>query len=340
MNIKSSVLILAIIFAGSLAFSTHAQGRGEGRTGGGQNMSPEEQTLAKSILAAPDTPAKLKAAAELIKKYPKSAARPRAAQALLEQIRGVTDASQKATLAQEYQKIFDQPAEQEMIMPVLIDAYATANQPDQAFARGAEFLAHNPDAVDVLIDLMSAGTEQAKKMNPKFIPQSLQYGAHAIELIEGDKKPANMDDATWKQYKTTLLPSVYQSVGLLFLVKGDQTQAKARFLKAAELAPSDAFNYVMLAGMVNDEYQKEAKLYQGMPAGKAKDDELKKAQTMLDAVIDAYAHAIAVTEGHANMQQVRSQYQQDLEAYYRYRHNNSTDGLQQLIDKYKVAAKP
>jgi len=191
-----------------------------------------------------------------------------------------------------------------------------------------------------LIDLMSVGTDQAKKQNPKYLAQSLQYGAHAIELMEADKKPADMDDAAWKRYKTAFLPSVYQSTALLNLVKGDQAAAKARFIKASELAPTDAFNFLMLAGILNDEYQDEAKHYQGMPAGPAKNDELKKAQAMLDAVIDAYAHAIAVSEGSANMQQVRTQYLHDLEAYYRYRHNNSTEGMQQLIDKYKTPAKP
>ena len=225
-------------------------------------------------------------------------------------------------------------------MPVLIDAYAAANQPDQAFAKGSEFLSHNPDSLNVLVDLMALGTDQAKKQNPKFIAQSLQYAAHAIELIEADKKPANMDDAAWKQYKTALLPSVYQSMGLLNLVKGDQAAAKARFIKASELAPSDAFNFLMLAGMLNEEYQNEAKHYQSLPAGSAKNDELNKAQSMLDTVIDAYAHAIALAEGNANMQQVRTQYLHDLEAYWRYRHNNSTEGMQQLIDKYKSPAKP
>lgn len=336
---SATILISGLASSGSIASSACAQGRGEGRPGG-QNLSPEEQNLAKGIMTAADPAAKLKAAAELIRKYPKTSARPRVAQALLDQIRGVTDASQKANLAQEYQKIFDQPSEQELIVPVLIDAYAAANQPDAAFAKGSEFLSHNPDSLNVLVDLMSLGTEQAKKQNPKFVAQSLQYGAHAIELIEADKKPANMDDAAWKQYKTTLLPSVYQSMGLLNLVKGDQAAAKAQFVKASELAPSDAFNFLMLAGMLNDEYQNEAKHYQSLPAGPAKTDELKKAQAMLDAVIDAYAHAIALAEGNANMQQARTQYLHDLEAYYRYRHNNSTEGMQQLIDKYKTPAKP
>src|SRR2546430_17710712 len=246
--VMSAILISALASSSGIAFSARAQGRGGGRPGG-QNLSPEEQNLAKGIMTAADPAAKLKAAAELIRKYPKTSARPRVAQALLDQIRGVTDASQKANLAQEYQKIFDQPSEQELIVPVLVDAYAAANQPDAAFAKGSEFLSHNPDSLNVLVDLMSLGTEQAKKQNPKFVPQSLQYGAHTIELTDADRNPASLDDATWKQYKTTLLPSVYQSMGLLNLVKGDQAAAKAQFVKASEHAPSDAFNFLMLAGI-------------------------------------------------------------------------------------------
>jgi hypothetical protein len=63
---------------------------------------------------------------------------------------------------------------------------------------------------------------------------------------------------------------------------------------------------------------------------------LKKAQGLMDAAIDAYAHAVAVSEGNAALQPVRQQFMQDLEAYYKYRHNNSSAGMQELIDKYKV----
>jgi len=61
---------------------------------------------------------------------------------------------------------------------------------------------------------------------------------------------------------------------------------------------------------------------------------------LLDSVIDAYAHMVALSEGKAQFQQVRQEYFQDLETYYKYRHHNSTEGLQQLIDTYKVASKP
>ena len=60
----------------------------------------------------------------------------------------------------------------------------------------------------------------------------------------------------------------------------------------------------------------------------------------LDQVIDAYAHFIALSEGQAQLATMRQQEMEDLEKYYKYRHNGKTDGMQQLIDKYKNPAKP
>ncbi len=307
--------------------------------GGRPNASPEEQSMYAAIMKAPDTAAKLKAAEALIKKYPKSAGRPGLARRLADAIDGEKDAALKVTLAQEYQGAFKEPSEQQMIMPLLIEAFAGAKRFDEAFSSGTGFLAANPDALVVLVQLMAIGTEQAKQKNPKFVPQSLQYGAHAIELIETDKKPADMDDAGWKNYKTTVLPSLYQSMGVLFLVKGDRGEARIRLAKASELAPTDPFNYLLLSGVLYDDYQEKGTHYKGMPNGPAKDAELKTVLALLDQVIDSYAHAIALSEGNVPLQPVRQQYLQELETYYKFRHNNSTEGMQQLIDKYKVAPK-
>ena len=304
------------------------------------SLSADEQKMIAAITAATDPAARLKAVEALIKKHPKTSARGRVAREAADQIADLKDATQKVTLAQQYAGIFTEPAEQQMIMPVLIEGLAAANRVVEAFARGTEFLKGNPDSLFVLVGLMALGTDQAKQKNPKFIQESLQYATHAIELIEADKKPVDLDDAGWKKYKSSALPSVYQSMGLLNLVKGDRDGAKTRLGKAAELAPTDPFNYLLLAGILNDEYQEAARRYQSMPSGPPKDEELKKILAFLDQVIDAYAHTIALAEGNERLAPARQQYLQDLEAYYKYRHNNSTAGMQQLIDKYKAPAKP
>ena len=303
------------------------------------SVSAGEQKAAEAITSAPDPAAKLKAGAAFIKKYPKSTLRSRVAQALANDIAAVKDATQKISLAQEYQGVFKEPSDQELILPILLDGYADANRIDEAFATGTEFLKSNPDAIRVLVRLLVLGTDQAKQRNGKFVEQSLQYGAHAIQLIEAKKIPSGMDDVTWKFFETNL-PALYQSMGILNLVKGDRVEAKARFTKATELAPNDPFNYLMLIDIFDAEYQDAAKRYQSMPSGKAKNEEYPKVVAALDKVIDTLARAIALSKGNARLEQARQQSLKDLEVYYKYRHNYSTEGMQQLIDKYKVTAKP
>ena len=332
MNIRLKLLIAGLLIVTAVS-SAMAQGEQP-------KVSADEQKMAQAVLALPDPTGRLKSAADFVKKYPKSSLRPRVSRDLANQIGDVTDATQKVNLAQTFQGIFTQPAELEMIMPILLEGLGQAKRPDEAFTKGGEFLAKNPDSLPSLIQLLSIGTDEAKNKNTKFVDQSFQYGTHAIQLIESDKKPSEMDAASWPKFKSDVLPSLYQSMGLLNLIKGDRAKARASYVRASELAPSDPFNFVMLAGILNDEYQTQAKKYQSTPNGPAKDEELKKAQALLDATIDSYAHAIAVSEGNAPLAPVRQQYLQDLEAYYKYRHNNSTAGMQQLIDKYKVTPRP
>jgi len=303
------------------------------------NLSSDEQDMLKAIAAAPDPAAKLKAVEALIKKHPKTTVRERVARETSDQIADLKDAAQKVTLAQQYAGIFTEPSEQQMIGPILIDGLVADKKFDEAFAKGAELLTSNPDSLDVLVQLIAVGTDQAKQKNLKLVPKTMQYGAHVIELLESDKKPSDMDDAGWKQYKSVELPSLYQSMGLLSLVSGDRAGAKGRLAKAMELAPTEPVNYILLSSILFGEYQEKALHFKGMPEGPAKEAELKTTLALLDQVIDAYAHTIALSDGNERLKGARQQYVEDLETYYKYRHNNSTAGMQQLIDKYKVVVK-
>ena len=68
--------------------------------------------------------------------------------------------------------------------------------------------------------------------------------------------------------------------------------------KATELAPTDPFNYLLLADILNSDYQDGAKHYQTLTEGPARDQELKKVLAALDSVIDAFAHTVALAEGN------------------------------------------
>jgi hypothetical protein len=153
-------------------------------------------------------------------------------------------------------------------------------------------------------------------------------------LIEADKKPARMDPAIWTSHKA-LLPQIYQQSAVLSLVSENVADARTRATKATQLAPTDPTNFALLGMVINNDYLSLANSYKTMPEGADKAATLKKLEGIIDEIIDAYAHAVALSVGKPEHQGMMQQLTVDLTSYYKYRHNNSTDGLQQLIDKYK-----
>ncbi|MEP6919670.1 MAG: hypothetical protein ABI967_01000 [bacterium] len=292
-----------------------------------------------AIKAAPDRAAKLAAAEAFVKKYPKSTLRPEVVHYLATEIDQMTDATQKATLAEQLQKTFTEPKELELVQPLAVDAYLGAKRTDEAFSLGATVLSKQPENVGVLTMLTIAGAEEAKKQNGKYVVQSQQYGLKAVELIEANKKPVSMDDATWAR-RTAMLPELYQELGVLALVSSNSAEAKARLEKSIALKPDEPISYFFLGSIYNDDYQKMAEKYRTMPEGADKAATLVKATEMMDKVIEYWARSLGMSAGRAEYKQLHDQVLQDLTAYYQYRHKGSTEGMQAMIDKYKTPAKP
>jgi hypothetical protein len=180
------------------------------------------------------------------------------------------------------------------------------------------------------------GTNAAIRGNRNYVQQSQSYGAKAIEIIEADKKLEGMTDEQWNTYKTKSLPELYQSQGILLYISGNKPEARVKLEKAAALKIEDPNTYMLLADLVNDDYKQLAEQHKTLMAGPVKDETLKQAHAKMDELMEVYAHLIALTEGKPQFQQIHDQTRQLLESYYKYR-KGSTDGMQQLIDKYKKA---
>jgi hypothetical protein len=330
-------LVLCLL---TLMLNGSASARGVSSQDPNKPKIPEAEAKAVgAVEAAPDIDAKIAAAGEFVKTYPKSTARQQVAEYIADQILAVKDAAQKLTLAEKFPTVFTDKAEADWIKPALVDAYIQLSRFDEAFAEGAAYLAKKTDDISLLINLTITGVEQAKKQNPKYVNASRQYGIRAIELFETNKKPADMDAAVWEKQKL-LLPQVYQELAIISLMEQKPAEARAKLEKAMSLNPADPSNYALLADVANDDYQQSAQAYKSMPEGKAKDEMLQKATAQMDKVIDLYAHAAALSEGNPLYKQFYDQVLQYLTPYYKYRHSNSTAGLQQLIDQYKAPAKP
>jgi hypothetical protein len=297
-------------------------------------VSGGERDAAAKIDKAKGTEAKLQAAAAFVKKYPQSSLRKGIAESLAAEIAAVTDAQLSLSLAQTYQDIFNLPEEQQRVTATLLNGYINTGQVEDAMKVGTGWLAQHPDDIPTLQNLTILASAQAIKGNSAYAAQGRQYGAKAIELLEGDKMPAGFDAARWPDFKRAALVSLYRETGVLAYKAGEKSAALPLLEKAAGLNSTDPGVYFLISELNNDAYETRAKEYQvSSPADRP--TALKNVEAALDKVIESYARAIAVTEGNAQYQQANAAFRQDLERYYKFRHKNSTDGLQQLIDKYK-----
>lgn len=300
-------------------------------------VSGGERDAAQKIEKAKGTEARLQAAAAFVKKYPQSSLRKGLADTLAAEVAAVADAQQSLSLAQVYQDIFNLPEEQQRVTATLLNGYINTGQTEDAMKLGTGWLAQHPDDVSTMQNLTILASGQAIKGNNAFLAQGRQYGAKAIELLEADKMPAGFDAAKWPDFKKASLVALYRETGVLAYKAGEKSAALPLLEKAAGLNSPDPGVYFLISEMNNDEYELRAKEYQVASAAE-RPAAMKRVEEQLDKVINSYARAIAVTEGNAQYQQANAAFRQDLERYYKFRNKNSTDGMQQLIDKYKRPA--
>jgi len=297
-------------------------------------LSDGEMKALNAINALTDPAAKLKAVEEFLKKYPKTPIRIQLADTTAAEIAKIKDPQQAVALGEAAQKIFTGADEQENLLGVLLDSYVAAGRAEDAFRLGGVIFAKNPDEVHTHVQLAFVGANEVKKQNGKFIKPALQSSIKAIALIEADKKPAYMDAANWASHKA-LLPQLYHQAAILNLVEGNLSEAHTQATKATALNPNDPAAFALLGMVINSDYLKAATDYKSMPESAEKPAALKRVEGLIDQIIDAYAHAVALGSGKPEHQAMMQQLTTDLTDYYKFRHNNSTEGLQQLIDKYK-----
>jgi len=297
-------------------------------------VSGGERSAAEKVDKAKGAEAKLQAAAEFVKKYPQSPLRPRVAQSLADEIGKVEDKELKVSLAETYGSIFNAPEEAQNISGTLLSAYINAGRTEEAMKAGTAWLEKHPDDVQTMQNLAVLASNEAIRDNMQFAEAGRRYGTRAIEIIEADKRPEHVDAAKWPELKSTLLVSLYRETGVLAFKAGDMKAARPLLEKAAELGAPDPGVYILLAQFAADDYDIRSKEYKVASAAE-RPAALKTAEAALDRLIESYARAVAMTEGNAQYQQANAAFRQDLETNYKFRNGGKTDGLQQLIDKYK-----
>lgn len=327
-------ILSALALACALAVAAAAQDKpkpDEPKVSGG------ERDAAQKIEKAKGTEARLQLAAAFVKKYPQSPLRGQIAESIAREIAETTDNQAKGSLAQTFLDIFNLPGEAPLVTGSLLNSYINTGQTQDAMKLGTDWLAKHPDDISVMRNLTILASAEAIKGNNAFIAQGRDYGAKAIALLEADKVPAGYDPAKWPDFKRESLVSLYRETGILAFKAGDNAAAIPLLEKAVELNSPDAAIYFLLSDLNNEVYEMRAK-ESLIAAPSDKPAATQKAEAALDRVIESYARAIALTDGKPEFAQANAAFRERLTPYYKYRHKNSTDGMQQLIEKYKKPA--
>ena len=299
-------------------------------------QSTTEADALAAVKLATNPTTKLTAAEDFIAKFPNSTARVDVAEVIAGEILKVKNGMVALTLLERAHAIFTSEKEREILKPAALEAYVIGNKPDEAFALAAEMLAKNPDDIQVLTRMTQEGTEEASKKNRKYANISLQYGLKAITLLEADTKPARLANEVWTTERGKL-DRLYQQTAILYLAVGNAQEAKTRLTKATTLSPRDPSNYALLARVINVDYLTQKDAYEAMKDVKSKQEAQTKLEALLDSMIDAYARAVGLATGRVEYQSLLQSVIPDLTVYYKLRHNQSIKGLQELINRYRMA---
>src|SRR5262249_1427840 len=167
--------------------------------------------------------------------------------------------------------------------------------------------------------------------NTAVVQRATQSAAKAVELMEADKKPEKMDATFWNNFRNGWLPRLYQARGMVLFATGDKAAAKEQLEKSMGIDPYDVNSLLMLSNILNEEYNSLGERYKAEKKNALLDQALAK----MDEIVDLMARAAALIEGDAKYQALQQPVMDQLKTYYSFRHNNSTDGLKELIEKYK-----
>ncbi|MDT7690164.1 MAG: hypothetical protein QOE46_2923 [Acidobacteriota bacterium] len=219
---------------------------------------------------------------------------------------------------------------------------AVNENPAQAFQLSREMLAQNPDNLKVYLQLVAAGIKSASSGNKSLNPDAINAARKALALIEQGKT-----SDSW-------LPFANQTdapIGLRYYIASFSydtapEDAATQLLKVAQSSSpfaKEPSTYQLLgASYYNGELKKLAAEYKAKYENQPETPESKalydKVNVVLDRVIDAYARAVALSNGKPQYAATLNAIKPVLTNLYKQRHDNSDTGLNELIAS--VLSKP
>ena len=212
----------------------------------------------------------------------------------------------------------------------------------KAFEIGKAVLAEEPENLKVMLDLAYAGFAAALENKTTFVADSIAYSKKAIQLLESGKVPEK-----WEPYegKEGALAFLNNYIGRL-TVQNDPSASLPYLIKVAQYESKlkqHPSTYGIIGGAYEaGEYAKLSTAYKTCCEGKPETPESKLAleniNQVIDRMIDAYARAVALAGTDPANQAAKKEWMDSLSTWYKYRHNQSDAGLNEMIAG--ILAKP
>lgn len=224
----------------------------------------------------------------------------------------------------------------------LNDLFVIQRKYPEAIALAKEILADEPENTVALMDLGYGGYVLAvTTKNESMNAEAIGYAKKAIQQIESGKAPES-----WLPFKSKddALAYLYYSVGYLNR-NTNPAEALTYFIKSAQFdseLKKNSQTYAFIANAYENQYAKQSADYEAKYKGKDATDESKLAaeniNQLVDRIIDALARAVALAGTDAAAQQSKAQWLARLTELYKFRHNQSDAGLNEMIAS--VLSKP
>ncbi|MCI0487003.1 MAG: hypothetical protein L0229_10425 [Blastocatellia bacterium] len=211
-----------------------------------------------------------------------------------------------------------------------------------------EALAEDPENLDYIY-LVTYHLRQNHLVTPNnysYVSEAAEFTGKAIQLVGAGKVPKVVDQTKWNQNQ--VLAYLNETMGKIEEHKKDDDKALEYYAKAASLDPSKPIHFFDVGRLHQKKYvqavaaynkftdeQKQAPEDQMLPEVKAAFDEVNK---QVDKVIDSWARFVALTANKTEWITTRDQVNGELVKLYNYRHPDTPDGLQKLIDQYRTGA--
>jgi len=227
--------------------------------------------------------------------------------------------------------------------PILVLAYVQTNRFEKAFDMGREVLSADPNNFSILYVLALAAATASKGRDTRFDADGLTYAMRALELASTGNAPPGFAPQLWEQQKNKILGALHQAAGLFLYNKTDYEPAIEHLKKSAELDQSDPVTFYLIGealklgkyAKLRESYDKLTPEEKVAEAGKQL---LQQVDEVVDQMIEMYARTVAISEANASFQALNQEARKILESFYRYRHNDTTEGMEELIKKYKPSA--